>query len=389
MNLDITPEFLTGGREVSEIFRPGKLIESGRAVMSSGGAVSNTGLALVKFGMDVRLMGRCGSDAFGKSLMDILRSNSPSAASSIHVVDDEQTSYSLVLAPPGIDRMIIHYPGANNNFSAADVDYSVVASAKLFHFGYPPLMAGMIANGGAELEKMFRDARQTGVTTSLDTALPDPAGSAAKAPWTEIFTRVLPHVDIFTPSVEELMLMLDRKSYDKLVDQACGGEILPLLESNQISALADQCLAFGAAMVVIKCGYLGIYVKTAGADRIENAGRAKPGNIDHWACREIFEPSYLVDKIASATGAGDCAIAGFLTALIEGMDIDDALRCACATGAQNLSALNALDGVRSWQETIGQINSKGEKNPIDISMDGWTFDENAQHYTGPADKKVP
>ena len=45
--IDITPEF-RGKRisDIGELLRPGKLIETGKATISPGGAVSNTGLAL-------------------------------------------------------------------------------------------------------------------------------------------------------------------------------------------------------------------------------------------------------------------------------------------------------------------------------------------------------
>ena len=44
--LDITPEFTTGGKAVGDILRPGRLVSVGPATVSTGGAVSNTGLTL-------------------------------------------------------------------------------------------------------------------------------------------------------------------------------------------------------------------------------------------------------------------------------------------------------------------------------------------------------
>ena len=61
--LDITPRIspsLKGG--FAENFIPGKLINVEDMVLSTGGAVSNTGLAMAKLGADVMLSGKVGSD---------------------------------------------------------------------------------------------------------------------------------------------------------------------------------------------------------------------------------------------------------------------------------------------------------------------------------------
>ena len=71
--LDITPVFPHGRRcgAVSEILVPGKLIQMDPASVSSGGCVSNTGLALKLLGNDVTLMGKVGDDDFGAMLARI------------------------------------------------------------------------------------------------------------------------------------------------------------------------------------------------------------------------------------------------------------------------------------------------------------------------------
>jgi len=44
--------------------------------------------------------------------------------------------------------------------------YELLRNARLFHFGYPPLMRLMFENHGAQLAELYRRARETGVTTS-------------------------------------------------------------------------------------------------------------------------------------------------------------------------------------------------------------------------------
>lgn len=375
-----------GTGNLAELFRPGTLQQVGSPTVSTGGPVSNTGLALRRLGMKVRLMGKCGRDMFGRALLEALRAEAAGAEKGMKIVDGEDTSYTIVISPPGVDRMFLHCPGANDTFRAEDIDLDVVAAARLFHFGYPPLMASTYADGGAELVKIFSQAKSVATMTSLDMAYPDPAGPAGKVDWADILQKTLPYVDIFTPSVEELSFMLRRERFDELIERAAGGDVLACIDGELLGDLARQCLDAGAAVVLIKCGHLGLYVRTAERERFKTPSLADCVNGDDWAGRELFEPSYCVDSIVSATGAGDCAIAGFLASVLRGCSLDDALRYACATGAQNLSVPDAISGIRSWEQTADQVNSHPPKSKPAIPLAGWRFDAAQEHYVGPADR---
>lgn len=384
--LDITPEIRAAGANPAELFRPGTLLAVGPATISTGGPVSNTGFPLRRLGVDVRLMGKCGDDVFGRAILDCIRAEAPGAESGMRMVSGEQTSYTVVVNPPGMDRMFLHCPGANDTFGADDVDSDTVASARLFHFGYPPLMARTYADDGAELVRIFADAHKAGATTCLDLAYPDPETPAGKTDWSSILSKTLRHVDVFTPSAEELTFMLRRETFDDLTRRADGGEMLGLIDGKLLSQLGEQCVRFGAAVVLIKCGANGLYLRTAGAERFGGTGRGGPADANAWADRELFEPSCRVGKIVSANGAGDCAIAGFLTAILNGCGADNALRYGCAVGAQNLSAVDTISGVRTWDETSSQVRSRPPQNDVGIELSGWRFDQEARHWVGPADR---
>lgn len=384
--LDITPAIPAAARTVAELFRPGTLIEVGPVTVSTGGPVSNTGFPLRRLGMNVALMGKCGDDAFGRAILERIRAEAPGAEAGMRVVAGENSSYTVVISPPGIDRIFLHCPGANDTFGAEDVDLDAVRRARLFHFGYPSLMARTYAHGGAELAAILRSARDAGATTSLDMAYPDPAGPSGKVDWAEILAGTLARVDLFTPSVEELTFMLRRATFDELTARAAGGEMLAQIDGDLLRDLGDWCLDAGAGVVVIKCGYLGLYVRTAGRERLESLGRARCGRVDRWADRELFEASYAVERIVSATGAGDCAIAGFLAAFLNGLDVGEAARFACAVGAQNLQAADSISGVRTWEATAAAVAARPAKNELTVPLDGWAYDESAAHYVGPADR---
>ena len=351
--LDITPEFLehVAGRSMDRLFRPGSLTVVGPAAVHTGGAAANVGLSAQRIGLTVSLMGKCGDDLLGQTLLAVLRRASSQCASGMRIVPGEHTSYSVVLAVPGADRAFLHCPGANDTFAADDVDLDLVARARMFYFGYPPLMARMYSDGGTDLCRLLSAVKAAGVTTALDMAFPDPTAPAGKADWPGILATALPQVDIFAPSVEELTFMLRRHQYDELTS---AGDILDRLSADLLRELSGTCLDMGVAVAVIKCGRHGLYVRTAGPDRVRTMGSAAP-DPDGWADREIFAPSYLVDRVVSATGAGDSSVAGFLAGLLRGTDLTTAADCACAAGAQNVQAVDAISGILPWDETISRL----------------------------------
>ncbi|MFW6277577.1 MAG: carbohydrate kinase family protein, partial [Prolixibacteraceae bacterium] len=164
--LDVTPKFTASiKREIKDLFIPGKLINMEEVSISTGGPVSNTGIALQKMGIKTKLMGKVGNDFFGSGIINLLKQQNNHEG--MIVMDGEQTSYTIVIVPPGIDRIFLHNPGANNTFNSEDVDYEFIRNARLFHFGYPPLMRNMFLNDGRELMEMFRRVKEIGVTTSL------------------------------------------------------------------------------------------------------------------------------------------------------------------------------------------------------------------------------
>ena len=359
--LDITPEFGdVSGSRVEEILRPGKLLVVKAAEFSTGGPVSNTGLALRRLDVETSLMGKCGDDPLGQILLQKLREESPEAADGTKLAKGEVSSYTIVLVPPGIDRMFLHCPGANDTFSADDIDLDVVRGARLFHFGYPPLMKKMYESGGQELERMFREVAQEGVVTSLDLALPDPDSDAGRSDWRAILGRALPLVDLFMPSLEEALFTLRRGRFEELQSNRAES-IADLVSAADVRSLAEECISMGVKAVVIKCGHVGAYLRTA-SDLGGLAGIV--GNPGDWTSREIFEPTCRVDNIVSATGAGDSAIAGFLAALLRGEPPERCMAFLAVVGAQNLSAIGAVTGVKSWEETVAEVNRGPQKNPV-------------------------
>ena len=348
--LDITPVFPAGRTYsgVGELLVPGKLIHMDPADVHTGGSVSNTGLALKALGNDVILMGKVGADAFGDMVQSILAGH---GAGGLLVDPNSSTSYSVVLAVPGTDRIFLHNPGANDTFVGGDIPEEALEDAVLFHFGYPPLMKQMYQSGGAELAAILKRVKSKGIATSLDFAAIDPNSEAGKVDWRALLANVLPFTDFFVPSFEELCFMLDRKHYDRLA--ALGGDMIDHLDMDRdVKPLAQTLLDMGARAVLIKCGTAGMYYRTAD---LSGVGARLEWNAQAWSHQDGIQPCFKADVVRSATGAGDTSIAAFLTGILRGKSPGECAALAAAEGACAVTAYDAMGGLKPIEELEARI----------------------------------
>lgn len=382
--IDITPVFPAGasatdGAALKDILSPGKLTRVDGVDIHAGGVVANTGLAMALFGLDVSLMGKVGKDAFGAMILELLRVHG--AGKGMIVAKGASTSYSIVIAVPGCDRVFLHDPGANDDFHFSDLDFNAIRDADLFHFGYPTLMKSMFSNTGEELIKMFRAVDDAGVMTSLDLAAVDEQSEAGKADWARILALVLPSVDFFLPSFEELAFMLDRASLARIRSRSPDTDISEILSIEEdVAPLAARAIDLGAKVVLVKCGAKGLYYRTADRSKMRRlaekyAGRAiagknlqsmsdaaQTGSLEGWIDRAGFEKSYKPEKILSGTGAGDTTIAAFLAAMLEGYPFERCVKLAVATGASCVEAYDALGGLKAFKELEVKIAAGWKKS---------------------------
>jgi sugar/nucleoside kinase (ribokinase family) len=322
-------------------------------------------------------MGKVGNDLFGQAVRQIIASYGPHLADGMVVDEQAHTSYTVIISPPGVDRIFLHSPGANDTFIVEDVRYDLVAQARLFHFGYPPLMKRMYENGGAQLVETCRRAKETGVTPSLDMTLPDTSSDASRADWASILRSTLRYVDVFFPSIDEILYMLRRETFEKLQHAAPGASLSSLVTPELLSDLGGQLLEMGVKIAGLKLGERGLYVRTAGRAAIESMGRACPSNPRAWADREMWAPCFQVEVVGT-TGAGDATIAGFIGALLRDYSPEAAMTAAVAVGACNVEAADALTGIRPWEETMQRVKGGWPRRTLTLDSPGWRFDEDHQ-----------
>jgi sugar/nucleoside kinase (ribokinase family) len=354
--LDIIPDWRIGS--IKTII-PGHILEMSGLKLSTGGAVANTGITLKKLGISTTLLGKIGSDAFGKVILEILQKEDKTLVENMIISKDEISSYTIVLNPPDTDRVFLHCPGPNHTFNANDIPYEKIKSGCIFHFGYPPLMKKFYENAGEELVKMFRRVRKMNIITSLDMAMPDPESP-----------------DIFMPSIDELLYMLNPEKFYKISEKKERIDVVLL------DQLARQLIDYGANVVAIKLSDQGLYLRT---HQIEKSNLSRIINPSQWNYRQLLSPCFATE-VKGTTGTGDATIAGFLAQLLDGGEPEKCTTLATAVGAYCVEAIDATGGIRPLPEVVNRITSGWKRLSLSIPTDNWEYDYQYKIWKGPEDQ---
>jgi len=293
-------------KPIEEMPGKGKLQLVDIMELHTGGCASNTGYGLNKLGISTGIMGKVGTDGFGDFFVAFMN-DAGLDTRGIKRTSSVNTSATMVMVSADGERTFFHYLGANAELSYDDVDFDILREAKILHVAGAFLMPKF---DGEPTARVLKQAREWGVTTSLDTAWD------SKDNWMSILEPCLSHLDIFMPSIEEARM---------------------ITEQEEPEEIAECLLSYGIGTVALKMGDQGSYIRTR-----------------DW---EMSVPIYKVETIDS-TGAGDAFAAGFLAGVAQGQDHREAAKLANAVGAYCTTAMGAIAGVRNMQETLELMNSR-------------------------------
>lgn len=268
-------------------------------IVSGGGTAANTAFALARLGVPVAFIGAVGDDAFGRRAVADL------AAAGVDVdrvvVVDTPTCQVIAMIEPDGERSLVVWPpdgGALRQLRPEDVPPDTLAGASWLH------TTGMCLRDepvrGAVLATMAA-ARAAGVPISIDLNLRVELWGL-EAERREAVAQAIALADIVLGSGQEELVPLAA---------AIDGEPGAFEDPSAVDAAAAR-LADGRRIVVARLGADGALACT-------------PGSV-------IRVPAYPVSA-ANIVGAGDVFNAAFIAALVEGMDLEDALRRGNALAA--------------------------------------------------------
>ncbi|MCX6326542.1 MAG: carbohydrate kinase family protein [Bacteroidia bacterium] len=356
--VDLIPDFKKNESfaNISDLLKPGKLIEIDGLNFVLGGIVSNTGLAMKKFNKKVFLNGLVGDDFIGKIAIEWL--DKYNLSEGIQTTSKAGTAFSIVIAPPGIDRIFLESPGCNKIFDQSVINFDAVSRSRMFHFGYPPLLRQFYLNNGSQLVDMFSAVQRMGVVTSLDFSLPDTESESGRINWPEIIQKTLPYTDIFVPSLEELLQIMHPGEYAEILSSAVSEDVINQVLVNTVRQIGKLFIGSGVKILLIKAGQWGAYLLTGDVSSINEKADLKLVE-ENWNYRELWFNAYKADplKIKNSSGAGDTSVAAFLSALLDSENPESAVKYAAMAGRNNLYCTNLYDDLSNWQEMTEEIKS--------------------------------
>jgi 2-dehydro-3-deoxygluconokinase len=282
-----------------------------------GGAESNVAIGLARLGVDCAWVSRIGDDALGTFLTREIR------AEGVRVVATRDPG-----APTGL--MVKEHRGgrpwrvryyragsAASRLSPADVDAVAdeIAAADVVHL--TGITAALGASALAAVERAMAVARAAGTVVSFDVNHRATLWSDAAAG--PVLGRIAAAADLVFAGPEEAALVLGRAPAPPSDEEG--------FEEGE--ALARELAKHGPATVVVKLGALGAV--------------ALSGDAVH---RAPARPVAVVDPV----GAGDAFVAGYLSEVVAGGTVPDALRTANACGGAVCGVAGDWEGLPTRAE---------------------------------------
>jgi sugar/nucleoside kinase (ribokinase family) len=294
-------------RGVEKLPEKGKSIFVDKIELHNGGCACNTAIDLARLGVSTGVTGKVGKDTFGDFLIRLLIKHKIDIRG-LKQDSESNTSSTVVLISQDGERSFLHYSGTNAKLTIEDINFELIKETKLLHVAAVYLLPAL---DGIPIAQILKRAKDIGVITSLDTAW------NAKGKWLEKIEPSLPFVDFFLPNIEEASMISGKDSPEEI---------------------ARFFLSYGIKVVGIKMGNKGCYIQSKD--------------------KALYIPAFKV-KTVDTTGAGDAFIAGFLTGIIKGWDLEFIGLFANAVGACCVMEAGASQGVKSLEETFEFMRSGG------------------------------
>ncbi|MEM2888577.1 MAG: sugar kinase [Candidatus Bathyarchaeia archaeon] len=256
----------------------------------AAGAEANFAIGMTRLGFKAGIITKVRDDEFGRYIINVLRSEGidvsqikfePEAPNGVYFI---QRNYPV----PGKSSVIYYRKGsAASKLSIDDLDPEYVRDAKLFHLtGITPALSQTCKEASFEA---LRIASESGLTVSFDTNI-------RLSLWSKDDAR------------STLLSML--KKANIVFTEPQDGEIL--FGTKNPREIADKILQLGSEMVVVKLGEDGAAAYTKETS--------------------VMKPAFKV-PIVDVIGAGDAFAAGFISSILRGLSLEEALEIGNATGA--------------------------------------------------------
>lgn len=265
------------------------------------GTAAAPSVNLAKLGVKVATVGRVGDDSIGSFVVNTMTDYGVDV-SNLLVDPERQTSASLLPIRMDGSRPALHVIGANAGLTEDDVPWDVVEKADIFHLGGAFILPQI---DGAPMARILKRAKDMGKVTTVD-FLMSPRPDAQ-----DIIGPSLPYIDYLMPNIEEA---------GWLVGTDDRAEIIRWLHKQGV----------------------GCTILTLGA---EGVSIAKNGE------QETVLSNFDIE-VVDTTGCGDAFTSGFISGLVEGLDVVDAAERGLVCGNLVATGLGSDAGLVDLQQVL-------------------------------------
>lgn len=275
-----------------------------------GGDAANVAQVMARLGKKTALAALIGDDIFGRA---VYKTVEQSGVDMRYTRQDDslQTTISVVLINAKGARSFLFLPGSLREFTLKDIDPAAIRQARHVNFGSFFAHPKMDRGGAREL---FKLAKESGATTSADVTH-DSYGTGFEG-----MKDSLRYLDYFMPSYVEGKYLTGESEPERIAD-------VFIREAVDIT-------------VVLKMGEEGCFIKSRGR-----------------CIRSRSYPAAAVDT----TGAGDNFVAGFLTGLSNGWELEECAEFANAVAGFSVQQLGATSPDMSMERIREFINAAGNQ----------------------------
>lgn len=271
-----------------------------RIAMTIGGDAINEATIISRFGLKTALMSRIGKDAAGDFILEACRKEGIDTES-LHVDERVDTSINVGLVTEDGERTFVtNRNGSLWRTDIDDVNFTRFNEARLLS------LASIFNNpllDGRSLVQIFQKAKEANMIICADVIKPRLGEKL------EDIRKALGYVDYFFPNYDEACLLTGEKELD---------------------AIADCFLECGVKNVIVKTGKKGCFIKTEG--------------------KTITVRAITGIQAIDTIGAGDNFAAGFITAILEGKELEECAQFANATASIAVQSVGATTGVTSREQ---------------------------------------
>ena len=285
-----------------------------------GGAPANFLAALAKYGKKTALLGKVGSDKFGRLLKNTLN-EADIVTDGLIVSDDVFTTLAFVTLDDSGNRefSFARKPGADMYINFDELNLSIIDEAKVFHFGTLSLTD---EPARTTTQKAVAYAKEKGKLITYDPNLRKPL-------WKDLET-----------AKQQMLWGLNQADVVKISD-----EEVEFLFGLGVEEGADYILAnFGVKLVFVTCGPEGCYFKNAVA-----SGKVA-------SLRDI--------QVKDTTGAGDIFGGSAVCKLLESAkapetldnaELTDIVSFACTAAGLSTTRYGGISSVPERDEVVARM----------------------------------